>query len=126
MTNNKKIFIEIPTWLGDAIMITPAIENIVKHYANCELIIFGSVVSTTLFKFHPNLKEIIIDDSKNDGNRYINLRKLAKSVGKVDIAFSFRKNFTTKFLLWFISSPLKFKYQRYTKKHWNYVCICNS
>ncbi len=123
--NNKKIFIEIPTWLGDAVMTTPAIENIVEQYPNCELIIFGSSVSTTLFKYHPNLKEIIIDDSKKDGNRYVNLRRLAKSVGNVDMAFSFRRNFTTKFLLWFISSPLKFKYQRYTKKQRHQVLRYN-
>ena len=27
-----KIFIEIPSWLGDAIMATPAIQNIIKTY----------------------------------------------------------------------------------------------
>ncbi|MEA3553531.1 MAG: lipopolysaccharide heptosyltransferase II [Campylobacterota bacterium] len=109
---NKKIFIEIPTWLGDAVMTTPAIENIVKTYPKCELTIFGSFVSTKLFLEHPNVKTIIIDNSKKEGNRYINLYKLAKRVGDVDIAFSFRKNFTTKFLLWFISSKDKYIYHR--------------
>ncbi|MEA3498945.1 MAG: lipopolysaccharide heptosyltransferase II [Campylobacterota bacterium] len=109
---NKKIFIEIPTWLGDAVMTTPAIENIVKTYPKCELTIFGSFVATKLFLEHPNVKTIIIDNSKKEGNRYINLYKLAKRVGDVDIAFSFRKNFTTKFLLWFISSTDKYIYHR--------------
>ena len=109
------IFIEIPTWLGDAVMTTPAIENIVKEFPNCKLIIFGSFVSTKLFLNHPNLETIIIDNSKKIGNRYINLYKLAKSVGKVDIAFSFRKNFTTKFLLWFINSDNKYNYKRLNK-----------
>jgi len=109
---NKKIFIEIPTWLGDAVMTTPAIENIVKTYPKCELIIFGSFVSTKLFLEHPNVKTIIIDNSKKDGNRYLNLYRLAIEVGDVDIAFSFRKNFTTKFLLWFISSKDKYIYHR--------------
>ncbi len=112
---NKKIFIEIPTWLGDAIMTTPAIENIVKTYPECQITIFGSFVATKLFLEHPNVKNIIIDNSKKDGNRYINLYKLAKRVGEVDIAFSFRKNFTTTFLLWFISSKDKYIYKRYEK-----------
>ena len=99
-----KILIEIPTWLGDAVMVTPAIENIVLKYPNAQLIIFGSFVSTKLFLHHPNLHKIIIDDSKKQGNRYINLYNLAKQVGKVDIAFSFRKNFTTKFFLFFVIS----------------------
>ena len=100
----KQILIELPTWLGDAVMATPAIENIIKSFEDCQLIIFGSFVSTRLFLHHPNLEKIIIDNSKSFGNRYLNLRKLAKSVGTVDYAFSFRKNFTTKVLLFFINA----------------------
>ncbi|HIP11883.1 MAG TPA: glycosyltransferase family 9 protein [Arcobacter sp.] len=112
---NKNIFIEIPTWLGDAVMATPAIENIVKKFPSCKLTIFGSFVSTRLFLNHPNVQNIIIDDSKSKGNRYINLYKLAKKVGQVDLAFSFRKNITTKILLFFINAKEKYIYARYTK-----------
>jgi len=122
---NKKILIEIPTWLGDCVMATPAIENIVSTYKNCELIIFGSFVSTKVFLNHPNVSKIIIDDSKNAGNRYLNLYKLASSVGHVDLAFSFRKNFTTKFFLFFVSSKQKFIYQRYTKEQIHQVTRYN-
>ena len=107
-----KIFIEVPTWLGDAVMTTPAIENIVKLYPKCRLTIFGSFVSTKLFLKHPNVEKIIIDNSKKDGNRYINLYKLAKRAGEFNLAFSFRKNFTTKYLLWFINSKEKYIYNR--------------
>jgi len=41
-----KIFIEIPTWLGDAVMATPAIENVLKIYPDSQFVIFGSFVST--------------------------------------------------------------------------------
>ncbi len=111
-----KIFIEIPTWLGDAVMTTPAIENIVSTYPSSKVTIFGSFVSTKLFLNHPNVERIIIDDSKKEGNRYLNLYKLAKSVGKVDMAFSFRKNFTTKFLLFFIDAKEKYRYKRFDKE----------
>ncbi len=111
-----KIFIEIPTWLGDAVMVTPAIENIVTTYPKAKLTIFGSFVSTKLFLHHPNVDKIIIDDSKKEGNRYKNLFKLAKSVGRVDLALSFRKNFTTKYLLFFIKSKQKFRYKRLDKE----------
>ena len=59
-----KIFIEIPTWLGDAVMTTPAIENIVKTYPEAKLTIYGSFVSTRLFLHHPNVEKIFIDESK--------------------------------------------------------------
>ena len=120
-----KIFIEIPTWLGDAVMTTPAIENIIATYPNCKLIIFGSFVSTRLFLHHPNIQKIIIDNSKKEGNRYINLYRLAKSIGDVDISLSFRRNFTTKFLLYFINSKDKYKYQRYSKEQIHQVIRYN-
>jgi len=120
-----KILIEIPTWLGDAVMTTPAIENIVAIYPHAKLTIFGSFVSTKLFLNHPNVEKIIIDNSKKKGNRYINLYKLAKSVGSVDISFSFRKNITTKFFLYFVQSQKKHIYQRYTKQELHQVIRYN-
>jgi len=122
---NKKIFIEIPTWLGDAVMTTPAVDNICKIFPDCELTIFGSFVSTTIFKNHPNVKKIIIDNSKSNGNRYINLFKLAKSANEIDISFSFRKNFTSKFLLFFLNSSEKFIYKRYSKEEIHQVIRYN-
>jgi len=120
-----KIFIEIPTWLGDAVMTTPAIENIIATYPKCELTIFGSLISTKLFLYHPNIKNVIIDNSKKNGNRYINLYRLSKNIGRVDIALSFRKNFTTKFLLWFINSKDKYIYIRYSKQQIHQVIRYN-
>jgi len=120
-----KILIEIPTWLGDAVMTTPAIENIVATYPQCELIIFGSFVSTHLFTYHPNVKRIVIDESKKNANRYVNLYRLAKNIGEVDIALSFRKNFTTKFFLWFVNAHKKYVYTRYSNEQIHQVIRYN-
>ena len=40
-----KLLIELPTWLGDAVMATPAIENIISHFKNVEITLIGSLVS---------------------------------------------------------------------------------
>ena len=48
----EKIFIEIPTWLGDAIMTTPAIENIIKTYPDAKITLLGS------FVFNPSLRKL--------------------------------------------------------------------
>jgi heptosyltransferase-2 len=106
-------------------MSTPAIENIIATYPQCEIIIFGSFISTKLFLSHPNVKDIVIDNSKKEGNRYVNLYRLAKSIGEVDIAFSFRKNFTTKFFLWFVNAPKKYIYQRYSDEQIHQVIRYN-
>ncbi len=125
MPTINKIFIEIPTWLGDAIMSTPAIENIKLLYPKAQIIILGSYVSTKAFKLSPQITRIIIDDSKKQGNRYINLFNIAKEVGKVDLAFSFRKSFSSKFMMFFINAKKKYSYKRYTKKEIHQVLRYN-
>ena len=111
----KKIFIEIPSWLGDAIMATPAIQNIIKTYPKAKITLLGSFVSTQAFANYPNIEKIIVDDTKKSGNRYKNLIVLAKSIGKVDLAISFRRSFSSKFMMFFIKAKNKFNYKRLTK-----------
>ncbi|AXK48405.1 ADP-heptose--LPS heptosyltransferase [Aliarcobacter trophiarum LMG 25534] len=111
-----KIFIEIPSWLGDAIMATPAIQNIIKTYPQAKIILLGSFVSTKAFENYPNIEKIVVDETKKSGNRYKNLINLAKSLGKFDIALSFRRSFSSKFMMFFIKAKRKFNYKRFTKK----------
>lgn len=59
-----KLLIEIPTWLGDAIMATPAIENLLNHYPKASVTILGSFVATSVFKNHPRVNTIVIDETK--------------------------------------------------------------
>ena len=40
-----KILIELPTWLGDTVMATPAIESLVNHFSDIEITLLGSFVS---------------------------------------------------------------------------------
>ncbi|MDN5055446.1 glycosyltransferase family 9 protein [Aliarcobacter butzleri] len=118
----KEIFIEIPSWLGDAIMATPAIENLIKTYPDAQITLLGSFVSTQAFQGYPNIKKVIVDDTKKSGNRYKNLISLAKSIGKVDLAISFRRSISSKFMMFFIKAKKKFNYRRLTKKE-IHLCI---
>lgn len=117
-----KIFIEIPTWLGDAIMTTPAIQNIIKTYPDAKITLLGSFVSTQAFKDYPNIEKVLVDDTKKSGNRYKNLISLAKSIGKVDLAISFRRSFSSKFMMFFVKAKKKFNYKRLTKEE-IHLCI---
>jgi heptosyltransferase-2 len=121
----KKIFIEIPTWLGDAIMTSPAIENIIKTYPEAKITLLGSFVSTQAFKNFKNIEKVLVDDSKKSGNRYLNLIKIAKSVGKVDLAISFRRSLSSKFMMLFVKAKKKFNYKRLTKKEIHQVLRYN-
>ncbi|QKF82552.1 lipopolysaccharide heptosyltransferase II [Halarcobacter ebronensis] len=121
----KTIFIEIPTWLGDAIMATPAIENIIKTYPKAKITLLGSYVSTKAFEGFPNIQRVIIDETKKSGNRYLNLIKQARSIGKVDLAISFRRSFSSKFMMLFVKAKKKFNYRRLTKKEIHLVLRYN-
>lgn len=125
MPTINKIFIEIPTWLGDAIMTTPAVENIIKTYPDAKITLLGSFVSTQAFVGFKNIERIVIDDTKKSGNRYINLIKLAKSIGKVDIALSFRRSISSKFMMFFIKAKHKYQYKRLTKEEIHQVLRYN-
>ncbi|MDK2065195.1 glycosyltransferase family 9 protein [Aliarcobacter butzleri] len=118
----KEIFIEIPSWLGDAIMATPAIDNLIITYPDAQITLLGSFVSTQAFQGYPNIKRVIVDDTKKSGNRYKNLISLAKSIGRVDLAISFRRSISSKFMMFFIKAKKKFNYRRLTKKE-IHLCI---
>lgn len=120
-----KLLIEVPTWLGDAIMATPAIENLCEHYENLEITIVGSFVSTKLFENHPNVVSFIIDDTKKSKNRYVSLFKLAKSLGNFDLSISFRSSFTSKLFLFFIRSKKSFNFKK-TKEEIHQVLKYNN
>lgn len=107
-----RIFIELPTWLGDAIMTTPAIENLIERYPDAEMTLFGSFVSTEALKMHPKVSECIVDESKKARSRLYWLYQKAKQLGSFDIAISFRSSLTSSFFLWCICAKKKVHYKK--------------
>ena len=86
-----KILIELPTWLGDTVMATPAIENIINYYHEPEITVVGSFTSIELINNHPKVVKAEVLNRK-----YIYLLKVARNLGKFDVFFSFRNSaFTT-------------------------------
>jgi len=94
------LIIEPPTWLGDAVMASGAIEKLIEHLNPSRVTIFGSFVSTSLF---PQYESII--DKKDE--RFKNLFNLPKA----DMFVSFRRSLYSKLL--------KVKYGGYTLKKSN-------
>ena len=109
-----KILIELPTWLGDTVMATPAIENLASHFNNVEITLLGSFVSIAAFKNHPKvLKTYVLD------KQYINLYKTLKDFDEFDVFFSFRSSLRSKFIKFYISSKSKYQFdkKKYIKGH---------
>ena len=102
-----KILIELPTWLGDAVMATPAIENIVNFYNDVEITFIGSFISIEAMKNHPKVVKNIVLDKK-----YTSLYKLSRSLGNFDVFFSFRSSARSKFLKFLISAKKKYQFDK--------------
>ena len=102
-----KILIELPSWLGDTIMTTPAIENIKKHFGEVEITLVGSLISIEALKSHPSVIKTYVLDKK-----IINMYKTLKNLQQFDLFFSFRNSLRAKLTKFFVSSPLKYQYNK--------------
>ena len=109
-----KILIELPTWLGDAVMATPAIENIVNYYNDVEITFIGSFVSIEALKNHPKVIKTLVLDKK-----YTSLYKISRDLGNFDAFFSFRSSIRSKFLKFLMSAKNKYQFDKnnYQNRH---------
>jgi len=109
-----KLLIELPTWLGDCVMATPAIENIVNFNNDVQITFIGSFVSIEAMKNHPKVVKTVVLDKK-----YRGLYKTARNLGEFDYFFSFRSSLRTKFLKFLISADSKYQFDKnkYTNCH---------
>ena len=102
-----KILIELPTWLGDCVMATPAIENIVNFNNDVEITFIGSFIAIEALKNHPKVVKTVVLDKK-----YRVLYKIARNLGEFDYFFSFRSSLRTKFLKFLISANNKYQFDK--------------
>ena len=108
-----KVLIELPTWLGDCVMATPAIENIVNFDNEMEITFIGSSVSIEAMKNHPKVVKTAVLSKK-----YTDLYKVSKDLGRFDAFFSFRSSLRSKFLKFSISAEKKYQFEK--NKYINY------
>jgi len=109
-----KILIELPTWLGDAVMVTPAIESLVGHLGDVEITFLGSLISIDALKNHPKAIKSYVTD-KN----IFQLYKTLKDLDNFDIFVSFRGSLRATIIKLCISSKNKYQFnkKKYKKGH---------
>jgi len=109
-----KLLIELPTWMGDTVMVTPAIENLVNFFNSPEIVLIGSFISLETLRNHPNVHKTIILDKK-----ITSLVKINNNLGKFDAFFTFRNSFRAKFLKFIVSADNKYQFNKnkYTNRH---------
>ena len=109
-----KVLIELPTWLGDAVMTTPAIENLENHFSDAEITLVGSTITIEAIKGHPKVfKTYILDKT------FKSTFQLLTDLGQFDAFFSFRGSLRSKLIKFCVSSKSKFQFdkKKYTKGH---------
>lgn len=102
-----KILIEPPTWLGDAVMATPAIEALLTVHPDAEVTLVGSLLSTEALKFHPQVAHSEVLDKG-----WWALRDKAKALGHFDLAFSFRSSARSVWFLFFLDAEKKCQFPK--------------
>ena len=103
------ILILLPSWLGDTVMTTPAVENLVNHHKDSEITLIGSSVAIAVLKNHPNVIETYTINSK-----ITTIFQALKSLGRFDIFISFRGSLRASIIQFFVSSKKKFKFNKNT------------
>ena len=111
-----RILIELPTWLGDCVMATPAIENIVDVYPEAELTFAGSTVAITAVKHHPRAQATQVLNKS-----YLSLYKTSRSLGKFDVFISFRSSTRSKIFGFFVSADCKYQFDKHKYNHGHQV-----
>lgn len=110
------ILIELPTWLGDAVMVTPSLENIRKKYPNADFSFIGPKSSIDLFVDFPRCNNLIPIRKNN----FEILRKFL-SIDRCDIFISYRSSFRITILKYFLPAKVKYQFNKNIYKHGHQV-----
>ena len=102
-----KVLIELPTWLGDCVMSTPAIENLINYFIDIEITVIGPSSSIELLKKNPKVIKCVTIDSKNK----ILIRPFTE-LGFFDFYFTFRGSFRAMIIKLLINAENKYQFNK--------------
>lgn len=106
------ILLRLPNWLGDSVMVSPAFEDLKKHFPNASFSIIGTKASCGIYSRDNRIKHIFIDSTKNAKNRLSATFRFAKEIGKYDIAINFTNSFFSALLIFLTKSTLRIGYAK--------------
>jgi heptosyltransferase-2 len=98
-----RILVRMPNWLGDAVMATPALNNLLQHYVDARAVLVGSRVVAELFREDARFEAVVTDGSKKQ--RFPRLaafqlgRETKRQHGPFDLAIAFPNRLSSRLLL---------------------------
>jgi len=103
-----KVLIETPTWIGDCVMITPSIRNLIDCYKNIDITIIGPESTIQLLKRHPNVHSVYPIEK----NTLKTIRFILSLDKDFDMFISYRSSLRTSIFKSFIKAPKKYQFNK--------------
>ena len=98
-----RVLIRMPNLLGDAVMATPAVDNLMRHYPAAGVVLVGSAGVCRLFADDPRFLAVITDGTRSERFRTAALwrlgRQLRASHGPFDLAVTFPNSLSSRLFL---------------------------
>ncbi|HJV65041.1 MAG TPA: lipopolysaccharide heptosyltransferase II [Geomonas sp.] len=104
----RKILVRSVNWLGDAVMITPALGAIRRHFPDSEITVLANPLVSQMFANHPSVDRVItFDRSKHRG--FLGRLQLAGLLRPhhFDLAVIFTNSFEGALIPWLAGIPLR-------------------
>ena len=106
-----RVLVRLPTWLGDCVMCTPALDNLRRQLPGAKLVAVSSPSAAQLFADDPRLHAIVPDKTKAQGHRWWTVPRLGRQLreehGPFDLAFTFKNSFAARWLLLAAGAPCR-------------------
>lgn len=102
-----RILLELPSWLGDAVMASPSIENIINYYPDCKITFLGPIYVLGLYKYHPNKDRLVTLDKTN-----LSLHNQFRNLGEFDMFISYRSSLRTKMFKYSIRAQKRYQFNK--------------
>ncbi|MDH4468594.1 MAG: glycosyltransferase family 9 protein [Bacteriovoracaceae bacterium] len=106
----SSILIIQTAFLGDAILSTSLVEEIVKQFPDAKIHVVTRKGHESLFEFHPHVAKVWGWDKQGGIRKYVQLIKLIihlRRVGKFSYIFNLQRFFSTGFLAYFVHSDVR-------------------
>ncbi len=98
-----RILVRMPNWIGDAVMVTPALNNLVAHYQDARFVLVGSPLVVEMFRSDPRFRAVLADTSKQGKMRLLGITRFARQLradhGPFDLAWSFVNSLSSRLLI---------------------------
>jgi len=107
--NGPRVLLRLPTWLGDCVLCTPALDNVRRQLPDARIVAVGPPSALDLFANDPRLDAIVADRTKSQGRRWLTVPRLGRQLrqehGPFDLAFTFKNSLSARWLLLASGAP---------------------